>query len=418
LALISLIKGNCVNDRTTLLSELKINRDAAPPRVSWTPWIIGALILLLVAGGLAFYLRKPAPIAVKTAIAQNSAAQSASASVLDATGYVVARRSATVSSKVTGKVVEVLIEEGMRVEKDQVLARLDDLNAKKSIAVVAAEVQATKAQVAEIRARLDEAELNYNRNRAMVEKQLVSQASFDLVRANYEALKAQLATRLESVHVSESLLAQQQQFLDDLTIRAPFAGVVISKDSQPGEMISPVSAGGGFTRTGICTLVDMASLEIEVDVNESYIQRVREGQPAEAVLEAYPEFKFPAKVTAIIPTADRQKATVKVRIAFLQLDARILPDMGVKVAFLPPQESQPQTAESTPSIRVPEAAIFTQNQKAYIWVVNNYRVSQRAVVLGTRADGKATISSGLSAGEEFVVSSSAALTDGDAVMKQ
>ncbi len=407
-----------VKDKNELLSQLHINREARPINHGWMLWVIGGSAVLLIILAVSWALHEPAPLVVKIQMARMATVDSSSASVLDATGYVVARRSATVSSKVTGKVVEVLIEEGMTVEKNQVLARLDDSNTKRALDIVQAEVKAAKAQVAEARARLVEAKLNFERNSLMVEKKLVSQAAFDLIQANYESLKAQLNNRLEVVEVNERILAQQKQFVDDLTIRAPFSGVVVSKDSQPGEMISPISAGGGFTRTGICTLVDMSSLEIEVDVNESYIQRVHAGQLAEAVLEAYPEWKIPAKVAAIIPTADRQKATVKVRIAFQELDPRILPDMGVKVAFLNPAPPETHKPKAPLGIRVPTSAVRSVDEHKYIFVVKDGVAQQRKVKLNASYGSDAYISEGLNAGEDFVVEASAQLKNGTKVIQE
>jgi RND family efflux transporter MFP subunit len=401
-----------VSNKNELLGQLRIDRNASSPQKGWAFWATasGGALLLIAIGFWIFY--EPAPLTVKIQMARMATVDSSSASVLDATGYVVARRSATVSSKVTGKVIDVLIEEGMLVEKNQVLARLDDSNAKKDVDVVQAELQAAKAQVLEVKARLLESKLSYERNVALIEKKLVSQASFDLIKASYDSLKAQLTNREEIVSVNRSLLAQQKQFLDDLTIRAPFSGVVVSKDSQPGEMISPISAGGGFTRTGICTLVDMSSLEIEVDVNESYIQRVRAGQLAEAVLEAYPEWNIAAKVVAIIPTADRQKATVKVRIAFQNLDPRILPDMGVKVSFLNPEPPDQQKPKEPLGIRVPTSAVRSVDENKFIYVVKDKVVEQRKVKLNASYGSDAYISEGINAGEDFVSEISPGLKDG------
>jgi RND family efflux transporter MFP subunit len=407
-----------VSNKNELLGQLRIDRNASSAQKGWAFWASsGAGALLLVAVGF-WIFDEPAPLAVKIQMARMATVDSSSASVLDAPGYVVARRSATVSSKVTGKVTDVLIEEGMFVEKNQMLAKLDDSNAKKNVDVVLAELQAAKAQVLEVRARLLESKLSYERNVALIEKKLVSQASFDVIKASYDSLKAQLTNREEIVSVNRSLLAQQKQFLDDLTIRAPFSGVVISKDSQPGEMISPISAGGGFTRTGICTLVDMSSLEIEVDVNESYIQRVRAGQLAEAVLEAYPEWKIAAKVVAIIPTADRQKATVKVRIAFQNLDPRILPDMGVKVSFLNPEPQDQQKPKEPLGIRVPTSAVRSIDEHKFIYVVKDKVVEQRKVKLNASYGSDAYISEGINAGEDFVSEISPGLKNGIHVIEE
>src|SRR5690606_6352945 len=271
-----------VNDKSDLLAQLRIDhndRHIDGPR--WR-WVIGALILAILVIGLIWFYSKSDPVTVRAQMARMAMIDPASASVLDATGYVQARRYATVSSKVTGKVMEVLVEEGMYVEKDQVVARLDDSNTRKALALYQAELVSAKTQVTETRARLTEARLNWERTAELAAKQLISTAELDRAKANFESLQAQLANREAGVVLAERRIAIEQQYLDDLELRAPFAGVVISKDSQPGEMISPVSAGGGFTRTGICTLVDMSSLEIEVDVNEAYIQRVRPEQPVQA----------------------------------------------------------------------------------------------------------------------------------------
>jgi RND family efflux transporter MFP subunit len=407
-----------VNNKNELLGQLRIDRSASSSPKGWTLWTAVAVgVLLLIA--ISFWIfYEPAPLTVKIQMARMATADSSSASVLDATGYVVARRAATVSSKVTGKVMEMLVEEGMAVEKNQVLARLDDSNARKTVDVVHAELEAAKAQVLEVRARLLESKLSYERNVSLIEKKLVSQASFDLVKASYDSLKAQLSNREEIVAVNRSLLAQEKQFLDDLTIRAPFAGVVVSKDSQPGEMVSPISAGGGFTRTGICTLVDMASLEIEVDVNESYIQRVRAGQLAEAVLEAYPEWKIAAKVVAIIPTADRQKATVKVRVAFQNLDPRILPDMGVKVSFLNPEPPEKQKTKEPLGIRVPTTAVRSVDEHKFIFVVKDGVAEQRKVKLNASYGNDVYISEGINAGEDYVTEISPGLKNGVRVIQE
>lgn len=404
-----------MNDKSDLLAQLRIDhndRHIDGPR--WR-WVIGALILAVLVIGLIWFYSKSDPVTVRVQMARMAMIDPASASVLDATGYVKARRYATVSSKVTGKVMEVLVEEGMYVEKDQVVARLDDSNTRKALALYQAELVSAKTQVTETRARLTEARLNWERTAELATKQLISTAELDRAKANFESLQAQLANREAGVVLAERRIAIEQQYLDDLELRAPFAGVVISKDSQPGEMISPVSAGGGFTRTGICTLVDMSSLEIEVDVNEAYIQRVRPEQPVQATLEAYPDWKIPARVIAIIPTADRQKATVKVRIAFQELDPRILPDMGVKVAFMSGEASTQGTAQQE-GIRVPASAVRTRNGERLVYVVKDNIVHERVVQLGGNFGSEMYITSGLNPGEDYVVELPTDLEDGDEVV--
>ena len=404
-----------MNDKSDLLAQLRIDHNDKNVESHRWRWIIGALVVVLLVTGVIWFVTKPDPLQVRVQMARMAVIDPASASVLDATGYVKARRYATVSSKVTGKVMEVLVEEGMSVEKDQVVARLDDSNTRKTLALYQAELVSAKTQVAETRARLTEAKLTWERTTELAAKQLVSPAELDRAKANYDSLQAQLANREAGVVLAERRIAIEQQYLDDLELRAPFAGVVISKDSQPGEMISPVSAGGGFTRTGICTLVDMASLEIEVDVNEAYIQRVRPEQAVQATLEAYPDWKIPARVIAIIPTADRQKATVKVRIAFQELDPRILPDMGVKVAFMSGEPAGQGVAQQQ-GIRVPASAVRTQGGERIMFVVKNNIAHQRVVQLGGNFGSEMYITSGLNPGEDYVVEMPIDLEDGDQVV--
>ena len=404
-----------MNDKSDLLAQLRIDHNDKDVESHRWRWIIGALVVVLLVTGVIWFVTKPDPLQVRVQMARMAVIDPASASVLDATGYVKARRYATVSSKVTGKVIEVLVEEGMSVEKDQIVARLDDSNTRKTLALYQAELVSAKTQVAETRARLTEAKLTWERTTELAAKQLVSTAELDRAKANYDSLQAQLANREAGVVLAERRIAIEQQYLDDLELRAPFAGVVISKDSQPGEMISPVSAGGGFTRTGICTLVDMASLEIEVDVNEAYIQRVRPEQAVQATLEAYPDWKIPARVIAIIPTADRQKATVRVRIAFQELDPRILPDMGVKVAFMSGEPASQGVAQQQ-GIRVPASAVRTQSGERIMFVVKDNVAHQRVVQLGGNFGSEMYVTSGLNPGEDYVVEMPTDLEDGDQVI--
>ncbi len=401
-----------MTNKDELLSQLRIDRDQPYAGESKTHlWIGGGIAILAIAFGISF-LYEPDPVKVQIEMARMAVPDSSSATVLDATGYVVARRISTVSSKVTGRVAEIFVEEGQRVEKDQVVARLDDSNTTKSVALSRAELRSAKTLVAEAQARLTEAKLTLERNTELARQQLVSAAALDKARADFESLRAQLESRNADVDVSQKRLALQQQNLEDLTLRAPFTGVVISKDSQPGEMISPISAGGGFTRTGICTLVDMASLEIEVDVNESYIQRVRDEQFVQAVLEAYPDWKIPAKVIAIIPAADRQKATVKVRIGFQVSDPRILPDMGVKVAFLNAEPVAEEKPKEPLGVRVPISAVRNEGEDKFIFVVKDGVAELRKVTIKASYGNDIYIGSGLRPGEDFVVEITPELKDG------
>lgn len=401
-----------MNDKSELLAQLRIDRNDQDVNHRPWRWIFGFIVVCVLLGGGIWFFSEPDPVAVRVQMARMAVIDPATASVLDATGYVKARRYATVSSKVTGKVVEVLVEEGMQVEKDQVVARLDDSNIQKTLALYQAELVSAKTQVTETRARLTEARLTLERNTGLAQKNLVSTAALDSARANFESLKAQLANREAGVVLAERRIAIEQQYLDDLILRAPFAGVVITKDSQPGEMISPVSAGGGFTRTGICTLVDMSSLEVEVDVSEAYIQRVRPEQAVQATLEAYPDWKIPARVIAIIPTADRQKATVKVRIAFQELDPRILPDMGVKVAFMSGESTASQGTPQQQGIRVPASAVRTQGGERIMFVVKDNIAHRRVVQLGGNFGSEMYVTEGINPGEDYVVEMPIDLEDG------
>jgi RND family efflux transporter MFP subunit len=335
--------------------------------------------------------------------------------VLNASGYVTARRQATVSSKITGKVVDVLVEEGMEIREGQVLAHLDDSIPRKQLALAEAQLASQRRALAENEVRLRQARLNQDRMRRLHEQGVSTQADADTADADVDALVARLALGRQDVEVSERQIALRRQDLDDTVIRAPFSGVAVTKDAQPGEMISPISAGGGFTRTGICTLVDMKSLEVDVDVNESYIHRVQPGQKAVATLDAYPDWQIPAHVIMPVPTADRQKATVKVRLGFEQLDPRILPDMGVKVAFLG-DEKEGAAATGKPAVTIPRAAVRKDGDRDVVFVIQGSKVERRAVGLaaGTAAgnNDEAVVTSGLAPGEQVVVEGPADLKDG------
>jgi RND family efflux transporter MFP subunit len=363
------------------------------------------------AGG-AWWLRRPQPAVVKVATVEEvgGARDGGPPAVLNASGYVTPRRRATVSSKITGKVIEVHVEEGMAVKHGQVLARLDDTVSRRYLELAEAELAAARRNAAETDVRLREAGLTLNRTRSLVKDGISGQADLDRAEAEVDALKARLDLSREQVNVSMAQVAVRRTEIDDMVIRAPFSGIAVSKDAQPGEMISPVSAGGGFTRTGICTIVDMSSLEIEVDVNESFINRVLPGQAVEATLDAYPEWRIPAHVIITVPTADRQRSTVLVRIGFEKLDPRILPDMGVKVAFLGAPE--PVTASARPRLVVPRVAVRKEGGQDIVFVVKDNTLERRAVRVGTTQGDKVDISTGLVAGERVVVDGPPGLSDG------
>jgi HlyD family secretion protein len=396
------------------LDALRIDRTQAPPR-SGGRWWLWLLILLIVAA-VVWWFQRPKPPEVRTATVQvrsTPAAGSGGKTLLNASGYVTTRLEATVSSKVTGKVAEILVEEGMEVEKDQVLARLDASNVQASLRLAEAQLASSRTMLAETEPMLKFSEIELNRLIGLVEGKSISQSERDKAEADFETQKAKLERQRAEVTVAERQVDEWKQQLDDTIIRAPFAGVVTTKDSQPGEMISPMSAGGSFTRTGICSLVDMNSLEIEVDVGESFINRVKEGQPVIATLAAYSDWKIPCKVLAIIPTADRQKATVKVRVSFNQLDPRILPQMGVKVAFQGEENAAPAAGKML--LTVPEDAIVKIDNRDVAWVVREGKVERRAVTVADSNAGETSISAGLSQGESVILNPPSALTDGMAV---
>jgi RND family efflux transporter MFP subunit len=404
-----------VAEHADKINQLKIDRNAAPE--SGRGWLVAVLLATVLILALVWwiFLRPGADaVLVETDIARKPPGNSSASSVLDASGYVVARRQATVSSKVTGKVVDVFVEEGMRVEKDQVVALLDDTTQQAQLALAIAQAESSRAALDETTAQLRNAQLERDRLRDLLQRKLTSVASVDVAEATYDQLAARLDTGRENIKVAERNVALAEDALSNMTIRAPFAGMVVTKDAQPGEMISPVSAGGGFTRTGICTIIDTHSLEIEVDVNEAYIQRVKPGQSVAATLDAYPEWRIPAEVIAIIPTADRQKATVKVRIGFLERDQRVFRDMGVKVAFLdadgPPQDLSTEIRGAL----VARDALRSDANGDFVWLVReDDTVERRAVVINDqRNNAQVIVSSGLEVGETIVRNSERPLAPG------
>jgi RND family efflux transporter MFP subunit len=400
-----------MSEKPTRLEDLKIDRPEEGGERSWRAWFLVIAVVVIALSG-AWWLARPTVPEVMTVVAREAVVRG-DQTVLNASGYVTARRQATVSSKVTGKVHEVLIEEGMEVDAGQVLARLDSSNARAGVGLARAQLEAARAELEETRVRRAEAKLDLDRAQSLVDGGVASQADLDRARAQFDSLEARLDLQQEAVDVADQSLAVARQALDDTVIRAPFSGIVVAKNAQPGEMISPMSSGG-FTRTGIGTIVDMSSLEIEVDVNEAYINRVTPGQRVEATLDAYPDWKIPAGVIAIIPTADRQTATVQVRIGFDELDSRILPDMGVKVAFRGAGE---ESADRRSAVVVPRAALRSDGNADIVFVVAGERLERRAVRLGDATGDEVFVLAGLTPGERLVVNGPADLEDGDVVQE-
>ncbi|OAX54173.1 efflux RND transporter periplasmic adaptor subunit [Xanthomonas graminis] len=408
-----------MNSSAELLKELRIDRSKAPPPLlPKGVWIALVVVLALVLAGLAAWLvlGRAKSLEVRTATVTAMGGTN-SASVLDATGYVIARRTATVSAQITGRVEEVMIEEGQRVEEGQILARLDPINADAERSLAESQLSASQSQVQNVQAQLTRAEAEAKRLDFLVQQQLVSRSQYDQQVAERDALRAQLETARRNVQVARDQLKLSTIGKDYTVVRAPFAGVITAKAAQPGEIVSPLSAGGGFTRTGIGTIVDMDSLEVEVDVGEAYIGRVQPRMPVEATLNAYPDWKIPAEVIAVIPTADRGKATVKVRIALKSKDPRIVPEMGVNVSFLEPAaDDHARTQDAAPKgVRVPAAAVTERDGAPAAFVVIEGKVQQRTLKAGATLANDRQILGGLQAAETVVLDPPPTLKDGDAV---
>jgi len=403
------------------LGSLRIPEGQRPNTRTSRRVIFAAISLLLLAcivvAAYSFRIQKPLVEVATAAKPEVGASQT----LLNASGYVTPRRRATIAAKITGRVTGVFFDEGTRVNKGQLLATLDDSDAKRALESAQADRDASQAAIADFEVQLKNAEIQLYRARELQKTGVQTQEALDNATMQADSLRAKIALDKEQVAASEARIAVTQQALDNCTIRAPFEGIVVSKDAQVGEMVSPISAGGGFTRTGIATIVDMKSNEIEVDVNESYIARVTPHQRARATLDAYPDRQLDAKVRTVIPTADRQKATVKVRITFDKLEDFILPDMGVKVAFL--DDEQPTandggiSKEKGPQALayIPKNAVRNDSNSRFVLLVRGGKVERRAVSLGIDRGTDVAVLAGLSPGDSLVVKGPENLHDGDKV---
>jgi HlyD family secretion protein len=361
-------------DKAELLQSLRIERSGMvlkpAPRRRWLTWTASVVALVGVAGSVGYFAVPPSvyqeialpssmdrPVAYLASIYQrldlpfSAHRQETEASAIQvlpapppsvtvpprlpdlvASGYVVARRKATIAAQVTAKVTEVLVHEGMTIKTGDVLARLDSALPERDLALARSKADAAEAGIGAVAADLQDAERIMSRNQRLRQSQVVSEADLTKSQARVGVLRAQLKQSQAQFDAAQQDADHAAEVLGQYTIHAPFDGTVVETEAQPGEMISPLSVGG-FTRTGICTLVDMHSVEVDVDVNETFIGRVHPGMPASAVLDAYPDLTIPASVVGIVPSANREKGTVRVRIAFKTKDPRILPDMAVKVSF-------------------------------------------------------------------------------------
>ena len=407
-------------DKRLLLEQLRIDpmhRDEhpAPARTLWI--VVGVVVAIALVGAVvAYFVLRGPRFEVEAATAAPPAASAGPTAILQATGYVTARRQATVSAQITGALTQVLIEEGERVQAGQVLAKLDDTAQRAALAQSVAQVQAAKAILVQYQAQLEQSRRDLKRNQDLIDRHLVSQQALETADTQVRTTDAQVASQVRQVELAVAGQRGAQVQLDYTTVRAPFAGVITAKAAQAGEIVSPISAGGGFTRTGVGTIVDMDSLEIEVDVNEAYINRVRANQPAEAVLDAYPDWTIPAHVIAIVPTADRSKATVKVRIAIDQKDPRILPDMGVRVSFLEeaaksgPEAGSPAAAVPR-GLLVPAGAIVEREGRSIVFTIDGDHAHATPVTPG-QTYGDLRQVEGLTTGARLVRAPPAELQDG------
>jgi RND family efflux transporter MFP subunit len=401
-----------------LLNELRIQhteRDhgGGPPRWQWLV-LAGVAAAALLAGG-AWWALASRPVAVRTAVATAPAGGGAAGAVLQATGYVTPRRRATVSTQITGTLTQVLIEEGDRVQKGQVLARLEDSSLRAGLNSARANLASAQAQVATAQAQLTQAQADERRQNELLASGMVSRQAGEQARTAVATGIAQLDARRRDADAANAQLAQAQVNFGYAEVRAPFSGVVTEKAAQVGEIVSPLSAGGGFTRTGVGTIVDMDSLEVEVDVGEAYIGQVSAGMPAEAVLDAYPDWKIPAHVIAIVPAADRGKGTLKVRIALEQKDARLVPDIGVRVSFLA-RKADPARAQAPRGALVPAQAIAQRDGHAVVFVVADGKAQLHTVTPAAQDVGALkSIPDGMAVGDRVVLSPPPSLHDGEAV---
>ena len=377
-------------------------------------YVSAVLGLVIIIAGLAYAFRNQTPtVEVVTALKPEAGGRSA---ILNASGYVTPRRRATIAAKITGRVTGVFFDEGTHVHAGQLLATLDDSDTKRALDSAKADRDSSQAAIADFRVQLRLAEIELQRAEALRKAGVQSQEQLDTSSAAADSLKAKIELARQQVQSSEARIREAQQAVDNCVINAPYDGIVVSKDAQVGEMVSPISAGGGFTRTGIATIVDMNSNEIEVDVNESYIARVKDKQKVTAILDAYPNWEIPSHVRTVIPTADRQKATVKVRISFDKLDPRILPDMGIKVTFLGDEPVKKVDAAAPVVVALlPADAVHDESGKKVVFLVKNDRLERRAVSVGTTQGSQTEILSGIVARDAVVVKGPANMQDGLAV---
>jgi HlyD family secretion protein len=381
------------------------------------PVIIAVVVLAIAAAAWVLYTRNRV-VEVSEATAVAASAGAAPAAILQATGYVTAEREATVSSQIAGQLTHVYFDEGQHVHRGQVLARLDDSVQRAALAQAKAGLAAAQAQWRQYQVQLAQYRRDFARDQALIGQHLVSEQDYETARTLAITTAAQVRTQQRQVESARAGVQAAQVQEAYTVVEAPFSGVVIDKAAQVGAFISPIFGGGTFEAAGVATIVDMSSLEVDVDVNEAYIHRVKPGQPATAVLDAYSDWNIPAHVIAIVPTADRSKATVKVRVAFEKLDPRILPDMGVRVSFLQESSQQPggSATASLPAgtVWVPASAVVQRGGSAVVFVVQDGKAHEESVTPGeSRGDLRAV--QGIASGAVVVQSPPTRLEDGTSI---
>jgi len=390
-----------MDNRDRDLSSLRIDREgsrptaAAPPSRAWV-WIVVVLVVAAAATA-AFVLRGRAP-EVRTVAAEVTGGSMSAGGGITANGYVVARTKASVAAKIAGRLAYLGVSEGSHVKRGEIIARLESAD-------VAAAVAAARATVGQTDAQLDQARHDLDRARTLRSQGLVSDVEVENAQTKVHVLDAQRAA-------DRARLALAQANLENTNVRAPFDGTVLRKDAEVGEIVAPSSAGGGLTRTAIVTMADLATLEVEVDVNEAYIAQVSNGQTSRITLDAYPDTSFSGRVRQVVPTADRQKATVQVKVSILDRDPRILPEMGAKVEFVREQNAAPTAITAPRRVLVPAAAVSQGAGGAKVWELKDGRAVQRAVEVGVARGDRVEIRSGLDGGEQLIVAPPAGLKDG------
>ena len=379
------------------LSALRIDRAPSPQGPGRRPALLGVAAVLVALAVVFGWLRfAPHPVKVKVGLAEATGGGSASGEGISANGYVVARTKASVSSKILGRLAWVGITEGSRVREGEIIARLESAD-------YAAAVGAARANVASLEAQLTQAKRELKRTESLRHDELVPEAELENAQTKLDVAVAQLNAARAQANLAEANL-------ENTNVRAPFGGTVLRKDAEVGEIVAPSSAGGGLTRTAIVTMADLQTLEVEVDVNEAYIAQVTNGQPSRITLDAYPDTSFSGRVRQVVPTADRQKATVLVKVSILDHDPRILPEMGAKVVFTA-HEGEPKQA-AIRRVLVPEAAVVRSSSGAAVWVVEEGRARRVTVDVGTTRGDRIEIRQGLAGGESLVLQPPATLKDG------